>query len=326
MKTCLSFAILIALGLGLGVFGLTQVAPSSSTIEPPVGVGPTPPPAIGYFTADTTVIPAGGCVNLSWSYPDAVAVTLSGSNWPPEALNSPQPNTGTAQVCPSAALYYVPNEPVTYVLNATFADRHIETQVIVITYSNFVPTVPPNFPFTPTFPPQPFPSFTPSPGGPFPTFTPTPFVESFVTIPPTWTPVPVVVVARYQAFEHGFMLQRTGENCAYAFAEEIIMPVPQTGFGYCTSFDGLPANPVTDTPPAGVLIPEGVFGQVWGNYAEVRSALGYATAAEFFYDGVIPPIDSTGYFYDGIMTLPDGRQLYCGIRGSTAGTCYLRIS
>jgi hypothetical protein len=114
-----------------------------------------PPPAsatpagnyIAYFTADTVVIPAGGCVNLAWLVVGARRVTLLGSNWP-----SPTPadveNPGTATVCPSAAGGYVPGEPVTYTLGAVFLDGSTDSRAIVITYET-QPSASPSPTFTP---------------------------------------------------------------------------------------------------------------------------------------------------------------------------------
>jgi hypothetical protein len=142
---------------------------------------------------------------------------------------------------------------------------------------------------------------------------------------PSATSGPAQVEARYQLFEHGFMLQILNSeyqptDCVYAFSTltgNIIIPAAMTSsYQYCIPIEGLP--PVDPADP---------FGQVWSYYTEVRDGLGAATLPETIYTGFIPPADPVimgGIFYKGIMTLPDGRQLYCGQRAATAGTCKLR--
>jgi uncharacterized protein YgiM (DUF1202 family) len=147
---------------------------------------------------------------------------------------------------------------------------------------------------------------------------------------------------RYQQFEHGFMLevvagQSSFQNpsipCVFAYNTEqtdIIIPLYfinlyHNSYHYCLEYAGLDVN--LETPPDGFSQPEGPFGLLWGNYSEIRDSLGYATAAAFTYNGVIPPADPyTGEisFVLPVITLPDNTSLYCGSRAATAGTCYIR--
>ena len=291
----------IVLAVLLSVFGIASVGVMQQ--------GPDVPPAVtapdGYFTADTTVIPAGGCVTLAWSKPGASSAMLSSSNWP-DATYEPVDLSGSSVVCPSAALNYVPNVPVDYILITFYPDGTTTSETITITYSDFYP------PATPT---------------------PSTLVPPSPTLPPSQasvTPLPVIASVHFQNFERGFMLQLAGADCVYVYAtvptEGILMGDPGTGYHYCTPVAGLPDNPFPAAPP-GLLSPSGDFGKIWGYYAWIQDAIGFATAADFYYDGIVPPAENSlggGPFYLPIVTLPDGRQLYCGSRAATAYTCQLR--
>jgi hypothetical protein len=296
MLGCIQKALLIFFVLGL--------VPAYAITSHTESANPTPAPQMGYFTADTTVIPAGGCVTLSWDYPAAVAAELRGSNWPVDTVEKVE-SAGSVQTCPSAAANYVPDQPVAYVLTAYFADGHNESTTITISYTTIISTP------TPILPPTVV---------PYPTNT-----------PDLLTPV-ASLEAHYQEFEHGFMLQIVGENCAYAFsiqAKSIIIPAviaSQEGgiYHYC-----LPLNTVSIVQPVpdGLLLPSDSFLPVWGGYAEVQGGLGFATAPEIIYAAQPAhddPVVMGGIFYIGIITLPDGRELRCGHRGATAGTCTIQ--
>jgi len=45
----------------------------------------------------------------------------------------------------------------------------------------------------------------------------------------------------------------------------------------------MPNDPVTETPPPGFLRPILGFGKVWGNFADVRSVLGWGSSIELSY-------------------------------------------
>ena len=200
------------------------------------------------------------------------------------------------------------------------------------------PSVPP---MTPTYTPYPptsgVPTFTPLPSAtlvitsemlpitPAPTGSdPLPPYPEITYAPPisTYTLTPMTGV--YQAFEQGFMVVIEGQNCLYAFADGIIIPealysLDMGAYHYCVEFAGLPPVPAD--------APVDPFGRVWDYYPEMRARLGVAVGAPERYHATIPrsePIVMGGVFYSGMVTLPDGRQLYCGTRGATAGRCEVR--
>jgi LysM domain len=80
----------------------------------------------------------------------------------------------------------------------------------------------------------------------------------------------------YQLFERGFMVFRVDNGHIWVFGNN---------GGYWRSFlpstyGPLPNNPVPDQPPASRLKPTMGFGKVWGNYPEVRNALGWGVESE----------------------------------------------
>lgn len=152
------------------------------------------------------------------------------------------------------------------------------------------------------------------------------------TEPPVMaTPMPSMtrVNAVYLPFEHGFMAYVEGADCLYVYAETgdwsgVLIPdeirTQEMGYyRYCTVFGGLPDAP-SDAP-------EGDFGRVWARYPELQPFLGAVTGEVVRYASTIPPSEPVvmgGVFYSGMIMLPDGRALYCGTRGATAGRCELR--
>jgi hypothetical protein len=82
--------------------------------------------------------------------------------------------------------------------------------------------------------------------------------------------------------------------------------------GFLASFAD---NPSISVPPAGLFKPIGVFGKLWDNIPEIRTALGWATAPEQEYT---TPIHEPHEFSSSIscaplycfsLYLPDGRRL-----------------
>ena len=72
----------------------------------------------------------------------------------------------------------------------------------------------------------------------------------------------------------------------------------------------LPDNPVADLPPEGLVKPVNGFGRVWGNFADVRQALGWASAAETGYAttySATPP--TAGGLRQTAVNFPDGREI-----------------
>lgn len=132
------------------------------------------------------------------------------------------------------------------------------------------------------------------------------------------------VKAVYLAFERGFMVYIDGADCAYAYADGILIPVEiaRQEFGmyhYCLPYSALPAAPQA--------APDDPFGRLWTKYEELRQGLGNAVGSAVHYQAVIPPREPVimgGVFYLSVVTLPDGRALYCGHRAATAGSCQLR--
>jgi hypothetical protein len=109
----------------------------------------------------------------------------------------------------------------------------------------------------------------------------------------------ITVAAVYQPYETGFMLWRDDVATAYAFyasgsyaafANAVLLPLPE--------------NPITDTK-AGYLLPEGRFGQLWGNHATVRTTLGYPYAPEQAYLLTMTVVDGVPV----ALTLPDGSDI-----------------
>jgi hypothetical protein len=88
----------------------------------------------------------------------------------------------------------------------------------------------------------------------------------------------------YQAFERGFMLFRADNS-------EISVYFGASSGGLrnfpVSSYSSLPENPVFDLPPGGFIKPSFGFGKVWGNFADVRAALGWAISGEQGYTTVV---------------------------------------
>jgi hypothetical protein len=157
----------------------------------------------------------------------------------------------------------------------------------------------------------------------------------FVTPGPTLTPLPVIV--QYQPFEHGFLLQRGGEQCVYAYTTlatassltgSIVIPAAlaeqfASALQYCIPVANLNENPPVEAAPDGLLTPQGIFLQVWAAYEEIRLALGYATAAAVFHAAPMPARDPNAADAP-VAPLPDGRALYCGTQVAQAGLCSVR--
>lgn len=135
---------------------------------------------------------------------------------------------------------------------------------------------------------------------------------------------PLTIAGVYLPFQNGFMVYIEGETCLYAYADGIILPRDAavgefSNYRYCLPF--------ADLPEASEDAPDDPFGRVWFLYADVAHALGVPTGSVVRYATTFPPADPVvmgGVFYSGIITLPDGTMLYCGMRAATAGTCQLR--
>lgn len=133
------------------------------------------------------------------------------------------------------------------------------------------------------------------------------------------------------------MVWRSDKNCAYALATDegqetdVIIPEGLGPYKYCldvvSSIESSDEN-VASAPPPGLIAPTKALGEVWRYYREVQGQLGYATQPETCYHATIPPPKDT-LPVNGLLntmpeiSLPDGRMLFCGARGATAGTCVL---
>lgn len=163
---------------------------------------------------------------------------------------------------------------------------------------------------------------------------------------PTLTPPPTATLAQlgaiYQTFEHGFMLWRQDQNCVYTYIYPennpqgtILIPYEirlindiSSSYHYCVETEPLGDNPLTSPAPSTLSVPVGELGKVWGHYDDVRKSLGYATAQAVSYVASFPPIPPTSYtsgtpWDQPLITLPDGKTLWCGFRSATAGMCRL---
>lgn len=138
----------------------------------------------------------------------------------------------------------------------------------------------------------------------------------------------------YQAFEHGFMLQRIGEACVYAYrttpgdAGIILSPVLTEGqaseYAYCIAFDDL-AEPPLDEAVRNLFGEYLPFRLVWGAYAPVQNGLGKPVAERVDTRSALLPTLPVGGspLYTSIAYLPDGTLFQCGISTATAGTCQI---
>lgn len=109
------------------------------------------------------------------------------------------------------------------------------------------------------------------------------------------------VYMAYQTYDNGFMVWRSDTGAIYAFYNN-------TGLRYVSlpSYGNLPDNPVTDATPPNHIRPIRGFGKVWGNFADIRTALGWATSAEQGYTSNVSIVPNTN---QTTFTLPDGARV-----------------
>jgi hypothetical protein len=148
---------------------------------------------------------------------------------------------------------------------------------------------------------------------------------SSVPTPVVATPTPVVATpapdafteaqlqAAYQPFENGEMLWLSNDGTIYVLLKNgQARSYPQATYG------PLADNPITAPAPAGRAKPVSGFGRVWGHFAEVRTALGWALGIEQGYTATLwLPIGNPGYF---LVTLPGSRTIR--IRTLTGGMAW----
>jgi hypothetical protein len=170
-------------------------------------------------------------------------------------------------------------------------------------------------------------------------------VPSTTPTPIEWAIFPMIndsaTDANYQPFEHGFMLWRSDLNCVYPIVagdrtvpfipNEIykLSPPNTLSYVYCLTVAPLSDRSANVSPPSGLIEPTGVLGKVWRYYSDLRTTLGYATAAAQSYHAVIPKTSHEAVI-DGLpfdipqLSLPNGKMLVCGSRAASVGTCDLR--
>jgi hypothetical protein len=109
------------------------------------------------------------------------------------------------------------------------------------------------------------------------------------------------IYAAFQSYENGYMVWRSDTGGIWVFGNNgwLATYYPEA------SYKNLPDNPITDPTPAGLTRPVSGFGRVWGNFADVRQALGWAVAAEIGYEAWF---EAYGYSPGGLtqtrVTLP----------------------
>ncbi|MDX1995931.1 MAG: LysM domain-containing protein [bacterium] len=144
----------------------------------------------------------------------------------------------------------------------------------------------------PIVPPTPTATVTGTPVTPTPTSTPA-------------EPRPGTTAAAFQTYENGYMLWRqdTGEiRIFYGTDGGITASYPQQNYA------NLPDNPVALPTPPGRVRPTSGFGKVWGNFPEVRSGLGWATAPEQGYTMTYRTVSNQQGGSSLWYSLPDGRN------------------
>jgi hypothetical protein len=112
-------------------------------------------------------------------------------------------------------------------------------------------------------------------------------------VPPGGVPggaTQIAVGATMEYFERGFMIWRGDTGLITVYYGN------GTSGNYQTfpiwSYALLPDNPITTVPPSGLFKPIFGFGKVWGNYPNVRNALGWARTPEQGYAAIyvnLPP-------------------------------------
>jgi len=262
-------------GVGLILAARLAVFPHLPIVLP---LPPTATPDSRLFEADQTVIPAGGCVTLSWSIPFGARAVLRGSNWP-EGVQDGVAQTGSSIVCPSAATHYVPDEPVTYTLRISYPDGHSNNQAIVIRYEGVADA-------------QPVPSATLDPNA----------TPAGIPVTPDAT-----VAAVYQSFENGWMIWRGDTDTV------LVLLGDGTLLAYMSN--AIQAQPLYEPAPPGRFAADELLIDVWHTSvgeSPLRTVIGWATAPAQTYSA-----RAFGQVMVGFgMTLPDGRYVGLSFGGA----------
>lgn len=137
---------------------------------------------------------------------------------------------------------------------------------------------------------------------------PPPSLPTPTPIPPS--PVVTNTYAAYQPYQNGFMIWESNtSNVVVFFNNGVYRLVPVTQYG------GLPDNPNLDPVPGGFVRPINAFGKVWGNYGDIRTAIGWAIAGETGFNASFRTSSTSGVV-GTCFSLPDGRILrYTNVGG-----------
>jgi hypothetical protein len=133
--------------------------------------------------------------------------------------------------------------------------------------------------------------------------------SSIRTTPSSWVPSPTPTAnsitgpAAFQPFEAGYMVWTSAGDTIY-----VLYGLNGGSYTIYNTYAGLPDNPVPENPPPGLFKPIRGFGRVWGNFANVRTALGWGRAAESGYTATVSTQQaSNGQNAAITVSLPDGR-------------------
>lgn len=112
----------------------------------------------------------------------------------------------------------------------------------------------------------------------------------------------VTMDAAYQAFEGGHMIWRsdTREILVFYSDNQTFSTVS------ASAYEGMPDNPITETPPEGRVLPVRGFGRLWGNFEAVRERLGWGFSDEVGYTLSVTSVDFGTI--RARYSLPDGRE------------------
>lgn len=112
--------------------------------------------------------------------------------------------------------------------------------------------------------------------------------------------------AAFQAFERGYMIWRGDTSGVWVLFNDAW----QARYFPQSEYENLPDNPITSPEPVGLFKPVNGFGRVWGNFAEVREALGWAIAPEQGYTANFRPASYTaGGLAQTAVNIPNGRDI-----------------
>ncbi len=137
----------------------------------------------------------------------------------------------------------------------------------------------------------------------FTDYSPQPQPSATSTPSPMYPPHIELIPSTYQYFEGGLMMWWSTSGTVWVLVDN------GRAYHYAPNLYGvLPDNPFFN-PPDGYVRPIMGFGKVWGNYATIRSLLGWATTFERSYTTTLERVSSIGSAVNLIITDPDGRSI-----------------